>query len=177
MNASIMLKSGGVVTIRDGVPDVSEVDIGTDILDAYHNITRFSGQVLWTDYDHINFGIHVLGVDHPLVPYWILHEAGEALGIGDVNFRLKPPALRSMDERLIDAVCEHADVPLPTDDLYIDFKDLDLNVGCFEASELFSASAFDRTCKFYDIDPESIRSLPWRDKMYAGKYNLEALLK
>lgn len=152
--ATIGLASGGTVRIYDDRADVSEVKIIYDIMRPMSKIGRFGGQITWSDAQHVGIGLSFL--PRRLWGHWLLHEAGETLGIGDVNFAVKRAfgtRIKEVEQWVIDGVYERAGLSFIVDPILHDF---DRAIGCMEAMAMFKESAWKEMFRAYGLTPEGV---------------------
>lgn len=155
MIAMIGLQSGGCVTINEwGHPDLSEFTL-VDYWRALGNIKRFSGHTDFSVLDHIVFWMDQLQ-DPAERRHWFIHEIGETLGIGDINFRLKrewASSLCTVEERMFQFAASKffpGRLVVPYSDPVM--KEFDLRAGNAEAKAFFSPEVFSRMMAFYGMD-------------------------
>lgn len=152
--ATIGLASGGTVRIYDDRADVSEVRLLPDILEPMNYIGRFGGQIKWSDAQHIGIGLSFL--PRHQWGHWLLHESGEALGIGDVNFAVKRAfgtRMKEVEQWVIDGVYERAGLSIIVDPAIHDF---DRAIGSLEAMARFPQPAWVAMFKAYGLTPEGV---------------------
>lgn len=161
MIAMIGLQSGGCVTINErGHPDLSEFTLG-DYWWALGNIKRFSGHTDFDVLDHIVFWMDLLQ-DPADRRHWFIHEIGETLGIGDINFRLKrewASPLCTVEDRMFTFAASKFFPGLPvTPSGSPHMKEFDLRAGNAEAKAFFSPEVFSRMMAFYGMPEDRLHT-------------------
>lgn len=157
------LRSGGLFKVVNGAIDCSAVRVMDDIIRSYPHVGRFGGQCKGSDLDHVVFGLQKMSWNDPLRPYWMLHEADEALGVGDMNFRLTnfSGPVREYKDALFNAIVRHAGLDPLIPEEYKRLKQFDLAVGCYECLKAFGRDRYFDILNFYQEDLPTHFSDDW----------------
>lgn len=166
----VPLKSGGLVWSRGDTAirrwEIFDLQFTGDILEPLCYLRRFCGQYSYTVGQHLLLGsMFICSLRQSesgtgLLKHWLIHEAAEALGLGDMHHQWKrelAPDVQIHERALCETVGSYLGIPSPTPADTAFVEGLDKWLGWIEAKHLISRSGQWDTIKQH-VDPPD----PWK---------------